>query len=211
MLLGTIGLVAQDKDQIKDQDRDRIMLVDGDVLQIRDQDQIRLRDKITLNDGTILSPNGAYVTKDQVRLRLKDGSCLDNDGIYYRNEHQYRYKVQQENKGLSKAQIQVRNQNRYLLTMINGEMYQIKNKSQEKIQNQLQLGDGTTVNPDGTYQERNKQRTRLKDGECINMDGKMYKNAYTQRKMHVQKKMNVNKNMPKKNVQKKTSKKAGSS
>ena len=65
IVLGTIGLVAQDKDQIKDQDRDRdrIMLVDGDVLQIRDRDQIRLRDKITLNDGT-------YQNRDRKKLRL---------------------------------------------------------------------------------------------------------------------------------------------
>jgi hypothetical protein len=30
----------------QDQDQDRLMLVDGDVLQIKDRDQIRLQDKI---------------------------------------------------------------------------------------------------------------------------------------------------------------------
>jgi hypothetical protein len=53
-VLGSTALFAQDQDQ------DRLMLVDGDVLQIRDRDQIRLQDKIILTDGTTVNPDGTF-------------------------------------------------------------------------------------------------------------------------------------------------------
>ena len=88
MVFVTTG--RQDQDQTHDKDRDRLMLVDGDVLQKRDREQIRLKDKVTVNDGTVINPNGTYITRDQVRLRLKNGECLYMDGVKYRNEYQYR-------------------------------------------------------------------------------------------------------------------------
>ncbi|MDX1828097.1 MAG: DUF6799 domain-containing protein [Lutibacter sp.] len=208
IVLGTMGLVAQDQDQIQDRDQTRLMLVDGDLLQIRDRDQIRLKDKITLNDGTVVNPDGTYQTRDRIQLRLKDGSCLDNDGILYRNEYQYRYKVQQENKGLSEAQTQARNQNRFQIMNIDGQLYQIRNQVQKQVREQLNLGNGLVVNPDGTYQ-RDRIQLRLMDGECLNMDGEMYKNTYMHRKMVNQKKMKALKKMPKKNIQKKIQIKKG--
>ena len=41
VVLGTTAIMAQDKDQDRVQDQDRLMLVDGDVLQIRDRDLVR--------------------------------------------------------------------------------------------------------------------------------------------------------------------------
>ncbi|MEQ8421099.1 MAG: DUF6799 domain-containing protein, partial [Arenibacter algicola] len=73
---GSIMLNAQDQDQLRDRDQDRLMYVDGEVLQIRDRDQIRLQDPLTLNDGTVVNPDGSYITRDKDRLRLKDGECL---------------------------------------------------------------------------------------------------------------------------------------
>jgi len=203
IVLGTVGLVAQDTDR----DRDRLMLVDGDVLQIRDQEQIRLRDKITLNDGTIVHPDGTYQTRDRIMLRLKDGSCLDMDGVLYRNEYQYRYKIQQENKGLSVEQILAKNRNRFQIMMVDGEMYQIKNQSQTMIKEQLRLGNGVVINPDGTYQNRERKQLRLQDGESLNMNGEMYKNTYMHRKMTTQKNMMSKKIMNKKSIQKKSTNK----
>ena len=110
VVLGTTMLVAQDRDQIQDRDQDRLMLVDGEVLQIRDREQIRLNEPLTLNDGTVINPDGTYMTRDQKQLRLRDGECLDNDGVLYRNEYQYRYKIEQENKGLAENQIRERSQ-----------------------------------------------------------------------------------------------------
>jgi len=201
--LGATALTAQDQDKVQDRDQDRLMLVDGDVLQIRDRDQIRLQDPITLNDGTVVYPNGSYLTRDRIRLQLKDGECLDNDGVKYRNEYQYRYKVQQENKGLSVAQIQERNQNRYQVMMIDGETFQIQNREQNRIQEQVNLGDGIMVNPDGSYQNQERKQLRLQDGECINMDGAMFKNTYQHRKMIVKKNMMKNKIKAKTGIQKK--------
>lgn len=202
------------QDQIKDQDRDqtRLMMVDGDLLQIRDRDQVQLKDKITLNDGTILSPNGSYVTREGKKLRLRDGECLDMDGVKYNNEYQYRFKVMQENKGLSQEQMRERNENRTQFVAMDGQIYQVRNQEQNRLQNEMALNNGTRVNPDGTFQTRDQKQLRLQDGECLNLDGQKYQNILQHRKMVMQKNMNQQKNINKpqmqqkvqKNVQKKT-------
>lgn len=203
-------LVVNAQDQIKDQDRDqtRLMMVDGEMLQIRDRDQTQLKDKITLHDGTVLSPNGRYITREGKKMRLRDGEFMDMDGVKYNNEYQYRFKVMQENKGLSQDQIRGRNQNRTQFVAMDGEVYQIRNQEQSRLQNQLALNDGTKVNPDGTYQTREQKQLRLKDGECLNMDGQKYQNTLQHRKMIVKRNMKPNKNMNRpqmqKNVQKNT-------
>ena len=203
IVFGTLGLVAQEKDQIKnqDRDRDRIMMLDGEVLQIRDRDQIRLQNKITLNDGTVVNPDGTYVTRNKEKFRLRDGSCIDMDGILYRNEYQYQYKIKNENKGLSEAQIQERTQNRYHIMNIDGQLYQIKNQSQNKLKKQHKLSNRVIVNPDGSYTNRDGQQVHLRDGEVLNMDGQMFKNTYMHRKTVAQKNMNANKTMKPKKVQ----------
>lgn len=195
IVLGTLGLVAQD------QDRDRIILIDGDVLQIRDYDQIRLINKITLNDGTIVNPDGTYLTRNKEKFRLRNGSSIDMDGILYRNEYQYQYKIKNENKGLSEAQIQERTQNRYHIMNIDGQLYQIKNQSQNKLKKQHKLNNRVVVNPDGTYTNRDGQQVHLRDGEVLDVDGQVYNNTYMHRKILVQKNMNANKTMTQKKVQ----------
>lgn len=199
IVLGTLGLAAQDKD------RERIIMVNGEVLQIRDRDQIRLQNKITLNDGTVVNPDGTYVTRNQEKFRLRDGSCIDMDGILYRNEYQYQYKIKNENKGLSEAQIQERTQNRYHIMNIDGQLYQIKNQAQNKLKQQLKLNNRVVVNPDGSYTNRDGQQVHLRDGEVLNMDGQMFKNTYMHRKMVAQKNKNTNKTTTQKKVQTKVS------
>lgn len=208
-VLGTVGLVAQIKNQIKnqDRDRDRIIMIDGNVMQIRDRDQIRLRDKITLNDGTVVNPDGIYITRDKDRFRLRDGSCIDMDGVLYRNEYQYQYKVKRENKGLPNAQIQERTQNRYHIINIDGQLYQIRNQSQNQLKKPYKLSNRVVVNPDGTYNNRDGQQVHLRDGECLNMNGQMFKNSYMHRKMVAKKNMEGNKTMTQKKVQTKPVKK----
>jgi len=193
IVLGTASLVAQDRDQVQDRDQDRLMLVDGEMLQIRDRDQTRLDEPLTLNDGTVINPDGTYMTRDQVRLRLRDGECLDNDGVLYRNEYQYRYKVQKENNGLAENQVRERNQNRFQIMVIDGEAYQIRNEFQNQIQNQMQVGEGMVVNPDGTYRIQNQEQLQLRDGECLNMEGAKFMNMYQHRKMIIQKNKSLNK------------------
>ncbi len=190
----TTGLTAQerDHDRIQDQDRTNLTMINGEMLQLRDRAQVRLKEQVTLKDGTIITPKGVYTTKDGKQLKLKNGECLDNDGIKYRNEYQYRYKIQQENMGLDHAQIQNRNQNRIHYVFMEGEILQIRNQSQERLQTSMTLNNGTIVNPDGTYQDRDRKQLRLKDGECLNMDGKLYQNQIQHRKMLIQK----NKKMP---------------
>ena len=203
VVLGTLVLSAQQKDQLKDRDRERIMMLDGDVLQIRDRDQIRLKDKITLNDGTVVNPDGTYITRNQQKFRLRDGSCIDMDGILYRNEYQYQYKVRNENKGLSEAQIQELTKNRFHIMNIDGQLYQIKNQAQNKLKQQYKLNNRVVVNPDGSYTNRDGKQMHLRDGECLDMDGQMFKDTYMHRKMVVQKNMNVNKTAAQKKVQNK--------
>lgn len=209
LLLSSVGLKAQDKDQ--DQDRTRLMMVDGSLLQIRDQDQVQLKDKVTLNDGTVLNANGRYVTRDGDRMRLRDGECLDGDGIKYNSEYQYRYKIMQENKGLSQEQMRERNQNRVHYVAMDGNVYRVNTAAQNRVQQQLKMGNGMTMNPDGTYRDMNQNQMRLRDGECLNMNGQKFQNMLQQRKMMMQRQQMVNKNMNmnKKNMQKKSMNKRG--
>ncbi len=202
MLLSALTLTAQeqDRDRIQDQDRTKLVMINGEMLELRDRAEMHLREKQTLEDGTVVFPNGQYQTRDGLKFRLKDGECLDNDGIKYRNEYQYRYKVRQENRGLTESQIQERNQNRIYYTLVDGDMYLVRNQSQHRIQDKIDLGNGVVVNADGTYQNRERKQLQLKDGECINMDGEVFRNMYQYRKMIVQKKQMPAKKMIKKGV-----------
>ncbi|WP_299124672.1 DUF6799 domain-containing protein [uncultured Winogradskyella sp.] len=209
VVFGTTAIVAQERDQdrIQDQDRTKLVMVNGEMLEVRERAHKRLQKKQELNDGTIVSSDGTYITRAQERLRLKDGQCLDMDGVMYRNEYQYRYKIQQENKGLTQAQIQERNQHRVHYMLVGGEMFQIRTQSQNRLEQQHKLNDGTVVNPDGTYQARNRKQLQLKDGECLNMDGEMFKNTYQHRKKVAKNKLTKKKVQKKTGILKKSSKK----
>lgn len=207
IVFGIAMIKSQEKDQDRDMDRiqDRFMLVDGDVLQIRDRDQIRLNDKLVLSDATIVNPNGTFQTKDRKHLRLKDGECLDMDGIKYRNEYQYRYKVKQEDKGLSQAQIRERNKDRSVLLQIDGNVYLLKNQFQQRLQQRYNFANGGFVDTDGSYLTPDRIQLRLMDGECLTMNGEKYKNMYAHREMETKGKMNkqkkiIGKKMPKKSI-----------
>lgn len=203
--LGTSSLVAQERDQdrIQVQDHTKLVMINGEMLEVRERAQLRLQEKQKLSDGTVVNPDGTYITRDRDRLRLRDGECLDSDGVMYRNEFQYRFKIQQENKGLSEAQVQNRNQNRVHYMLVDGEVLQVRNEYQNRLQYRLELGDGAYVNPDGTYQTRERKQLRLLNGECLNMDGEMFKNTYQHRKMMLQKNMIKNKMQTKPKIQKK--------
>ncbi len=200
VVLGTALLTAQerDRDRIQDQDRTKLVMVNGEMLELRDRAQQRLKEKQTLVDGTVVHPDGTYKTGDGEQLRLKNGECLDGDGIKYRNEYQYRYKVNQESKGLAQNQVEERNKNRLQYMLVDGEMYRIENQFQNRLQSQMNLVDGGAVNPDGTYQTRDRKQLKLQDGECLNLDGQKFQNLHQQRKMMVQKNIQANKKMMKK-------------
>ncbi len=209
VVLGSIVLAAQERDQdrIQDQDRTKLVMINGEMLELRDRAEMRLKEKQTLSDGSVVTPNGTYETMDGNRLKLKNGECLDGDGIKYRNEYQYRYKVGQENKGLTQDQVRERNQNRIHYTLVDGEMYLVRNQSQHRLEESLDLGNGVVVNPDGSFQNRDQKILQLKDGQCLNTDGQMFSNMYQYRKMILQKNMAPNKKMIKKGIKKPTAKK----
>jgi len=209
LVFTSTGLIAQelDRDRIQDQDRTNLTMINGEMLQLRERAQLMLREKVTLNDGTVINSKGVYTTKEGKQLRLKNGECLDNDGIKYRNEYQYRYKIQQDNAGLSQAQIQERNQNRVHYIAVDGDMLQVRNQLQERLQTSMTLDDGTVVNPDGTYQNQDRRQLRLQDGECLNSEGKLHQNQYQYRQNLVQTHNNMR--MNKVQTQKKAKKNVG--
>ena len=197
---------AQDQEKDRDQDHTRLMMVDGNLLQIKDREQTQLKDKVTLNDGTVLSPNGRYVTRDGKKMRLRDGEFMDMDGIGYNNEYQYRFKVMQENKGLSQDQMRERNQNRTQFVVMDGNVYRIRSHEQSRLQEQMTLNNGMMVNPDGTYMDRDQKQQRLRDGECLTMNGQKYQDGLQQRKMLMHKSMSAHQNMNKSQKQQKVQK-----
>lgn len=189
----TTGLTAQDLNSNQEQIQGHIMIVNGDVLLIQDNHPIPLQSRITLSDGTLVNPDGTYQTKDFKRFRLHDGECLDNDGIKYRNECQYRNKVIQENKGLTLAKIKERNQLRFQLRLLDGEMFKIMNKSQKRLITRIKLENGTVVYPDGSWQSpENKKVIQLIDGECLSLKGEMFHNTCIHQEKLIQKsKINI--------------------
>ena len=178
----TLSAQERDRDRIQDQDRTKLVVVNGEMLQLRDRAETHLREKQTLNDGTVLYPNGTYETVDGHRYKLKNGESLDGDGALYRNEYQYRHKIMRENEGLTQAQMRERNEHRFQYSMINGEVYRIQNEAQLRLQTPMQLANGATVHPDGTYQVENQARVRLREGECLDAAGEKFRNMYQMRK-----------------------------
>jgi hypothetical protein len=65
------------------------------------------------------------------------------------------------------------------LMFVDGDVLQIKDRDQIRLQDKIILTDGTTVNPDGTFQKRG-DRLRLRN-ECLNMNGVKYSNEYQYR------------------------------
>jgi len=185
--LGILGLVAQYQREYIDQDSDRLMMVDGNVIQIKDNNPTLLQSRLTLCDGTIVNPNGTYLTKDLKKFHLHDGECLDNHGVVYRNEYQYRFKIEQENKGLTPAKIEKRNKDRFQLVSVDGDIFQIINISQKQIREKVVLKNGTVVSPNGNYRTPNGRVSLLIDGECLNMEGEMFHSNYTHKKIAGQK------------------------
>ena len=204
MALSAVALTAQeqDRDRIQDQDQTRLLALNGTMLQVRDRAELHLSEKQTLSDGTVMQPNGVYFTSDGNRYKLGEGECLDGDGALYRNEYQYRHKIERENAGLSEAQVRERNQNRLHYTMIDGEVYQIRHQEQARLENQLRLENGTTVYPDGSYQLENQQRQRLENGQCLDPSGQMFRNMYQFQKKVIQQHKMPSKKMMKKGVSK---------
>ncbi|MFM1878254.1 MAG: hypothetical protein RLZZ241_1120 [Bacteroidota bacterium] len=192
----------RDRDRIQDQDQTKILALDGTFLQIRDRAELRLQDRQTLSDGTVIQPNGSYIAANGKRYRLAEGECLDGEGALYRNEYQYRHKIEKENAGLSQAQVQLRNQERLHYTMIDGDVYQIRHQEQIRLQEQLKLENGTTVFPDGTYQLENQARKGLENGACLDPSGQLFRNTYMFQKQMILKRAVPAKNMVRKGVSK---------
>jgi hypothetical protein len=204
LLIPSLGLLAQDRDRdrIQSQDQTKILALNGTFLQVRDRAELRLRDQQTLSDGTTIEPNGKYTAPNGKRYRLAEGECLDGDGALYRNEYQYRHKIEQENKNLSPAQMQQQNQQRLHYTMVDGNVYQIRHQEQKRLQEQLLLENGTTVFPDGTYQLKNQERKRIENGACLDPSGQIFRNTYMFQKQLILKRAVPVKNMVRKGMSK---------
>ena len=64
LVFGSIFLTAQERDQdrIQDQDRTKLVMINGEMLELRDRAEMRLKEKQTLSDGSVVSPDGTYET-----------------------------------------------------------------------------------------------------------------------------------------------------
>jgi hypothetical protein len=60
--------------------------------------------------------------------------------------------------------------------LVDGDVLQIRDRDQIRLQDKIILTNGTTVNPDGTF-EKGGDRLRLRDGECLDMNGVKYSNG----------------------------------
>jgi hypothetical protein len=62
--------------------------------------------------------------------------------------------------------------------LVDGDVLQIRDRDQIRLQDKIILTDGTTVNPDGSSRG---DRLRLRNGECLDMNGVKYSNEYQYR------------------------------
>lgn len=169
---------------------DVLVRLDGDVFWVRDSSQVRLQASTTLNDGTVVNANGTYSTVNFKRLQLSEGECLDSGGAKYSNEYEYRRRIVQENKNLNPLQVQERNENRYHIIFIKGEVFQITYYKQDKITNNVDLGYGKILQPNGIHRT-SYGRSRLKEGGCITITGRPLIDLYEHRKTIVRKEKRV--------------------
>ena len=100
------------------------------------------------------------------------------------------------------------------LMMQDGQMYQLQNQEKTKLNQQLRLKNGMTINPDGSGAKKNGKQFRLQNGECLDMDGNRYENQerYMEKmEMHNREKMNkeMNKEKGKENKAGKSEKNQG--
>tara|TARA_R110002051_G_scaffold182103_2_gene251600 strand:- start:6176 stop:6826 length:651 start_codon:yes stop_codon:yes gene_type:complete len=162
-------------------DQDVMLMLRGEVLYISDLEQVVLQDQIILGNGTLVHSDGFCKTKDLQKFYLLEGECLDQDGVLYSNEYNYRFRVEQENKGLELSRVPERNQQRYFVVLIKGQAFQIINKKQHLIQEPVDLGYGKFLNPNGVYRT-SYGYSRLKEEGCITIYGKPLINLYEHRK-----------------------------
>ena len=60
------------------------------------------------------------------------------------------------------------------VVMKDGKMVHNMDGKEMQMQNDMQLKNGTTIHPDGTYQLKNGKQLRLRDGQCMDMNGRKY-------------------------------------
>ena len=109
---------AQDRDQTKIQQRDRIhqedhlRLLDGKLYQYKQGVQSEVKEQVRLNNGMVINPDGSYQLKNQDRLQLRNGECLDMEGNRYLNQNNFNKRRMMTNKQIERMRSKPMNNNR---------------------------------------------------------------------------------------------------
>lgn len=138
---------------------------DGKMYRIQNETQTQLREQQALQNGLVVNPDGSYQDRDLKRLQLRDGECIDADGNHYASREQFREQAQ--------LHLQARNQEHFVNE--NGQMSMVLNGERSQVRERLNLENGLSVNPDGSYKLRNKKQERLANGEILTPDGNRYR------------------------------------
>lgn len=139
---------------------------DGNMYQVRNQQQNQLREQRSLQNGMFIHPDGKLQLNEREMLQLRDGECIDPEGNLYGSQNQYRNEEQ--------IRLKAMNQEHYLFE--DGQMYVVQNQWREQLRQQETTQQGTIVNPDGTFQNRNQEHLHLSNGECLDPEGNRYQN-----------------------------------
>ncbi|HEY8657594.1 MAG TPA: DUF6799 domain-containing protein [Hanamia sp.] len=60
------------------------------------------------------------------------------------------------------------------MMMKDGKMVHNMDGNEMQMQNDMQLKNGTTIHPDGTYQLKNGKQLHMHNGQCMDMNGRKY-------------------------------------
>ena len=185
-------LQAQDRDQKRDRDQDRIhqhlMLKDGKMYQIEGQQMTQLQAQQKLANGCVVNPDGTYQFQNKKKQQLKNGECLDMQGNRFKSQQEFQQQMQNRERAMAQEH----------LVYQGGQMYQVRNQERVQLKEQVKLADGSKVNPDGTWLHKDGTKQQLRNGECLDMAGKRYENQdrfcdKMEQRMNKESKMNTQK------------------
>lgn len=166
----------------------------GQMYQVQNQQKFQVRERISNQNGLVVNPDGSYQYRNQAQVRLGEGECLDPEGMQYRSQSQYQQQMQ--NRYMAMAEPHFAYQN--------GQVIQTQNQMQTQLRSSWKLNNGTIVNPDGTYQNKNGKREQLRNGEYLDWDGQRYENQERFRERMQQRLQDKNEMKQRERIERKT-------
>lgn len=145
--------------------QEHFMYQDGQMYRMQNREQEPVREQLKLQSGLTVNPDGSYELKNQERLQLQQGEYLDAEGNAYASQEQFRQQALVRLQAMNQAHFEAHN----------GQLYHVQNQVRARVNEEANLPNGITINPDASYRLQNRQQNRLADGECLDGEGNHFR------------------------------------